>query len=241
MTREYQVMIEGQSYSVTVSDETEALLAAKAAGKASVGLWKKGSGQDWSGAEYLVESAEDVDQEYLEQVVRRHLKLPWVIGETKRLVIREFKPGDETKIPKETKVCGADEIFCSRELLEGYIRCQYGFYGYGIWAVTKKEVGRIVGKAGVTNLTGRWECVGGSDALELGYHIFSPYRRQGLALEACTGVLEWYREHMSCPLYAKIDASNEASKKVAQKLGFTLKDRKYTESGQWLYLYGWNC
>ncbi len=44
MTKEYLVMIEGKPHTVTVSDETEALLAAKAAGKASVGLWKRDSG-----------------------------------------------------------------------------------------------------------------------------------------------------------------------------------------------------
>ena len=88
--------------------------------------------------------------------------------------------------------------------------------------------------------SGEWERAGASDALELGYRVFAPYRRQGFALEACRGVLGWYKEHMDCPLYAKIDASNEASINVIE-LGFSLTDQKYIGSGQWLYLYGWNC
>ena len=99
MTKEYLVMIEGKPHTVTVSDETEALLAAKAAGKASVGLWKRDSGQDISMTKYLIESVEDLSREYLEQVARKHLGVPWVIAETERLVIREFQPGDE----KETE------------------------------------------------------------------------------------------------------------------------------------------
>ena len=241
MTREYPVMIEGQLHYVIVSDDREALLAAKAAGKASVGLWQKGESQGWLPADHVIESVEDVDREYLEQAARRHLGLPWVIIETKRLMLREFKAGDESRIPAEPGEGGADRIFRNRKSLEDYIHCQYGFYGYGIWAVVDRKEGTMVGKAGVTNLTGLWECVKDADALDIGYHIFSPYRRQGLALEACKGVLEWYRRHMDCPLYAKIDASNEASISVAKKLGFGLKDQKYIGSGQWLRLYEWNC
>ena len=242
MTKEYLVMIEGKPHTVTVSDETEALLAAKAAGKASVGLWKRDSGQDISMTKYLIESVEDLSREYLEQVARKHLGVPWVIAETERLVLREFQPGDE----KETETgAGPGEkeegIFGSPGLLREYIRDQYGFYGYGIWAMTEKGSGKIIGRAGVVNLTGEWERAGASDALELGYRVFAPYRRQGFALEACRGVLGWYKEHMDCPLYAKIDASNEASINVIEKLGFSLTDQKYIGSGQWLYLYGWNC
>ncbi len=238
MTKEYLVMIEGKPHTVTVSDDPEALRAAKVAGNAFVGLWKRDSGQDISVARYLIESVEDLSREYLEQVARRHLGIPWVIAETERLVIREFQPGDERETePGEWE----EEIFGSRRLLRDYIRYQYGFYGYGIWAMTDKESGKIMGRAGVFNLTGQWERAGGHDALELGYRVFAPYRRQGLALEACRGVLEWYKEHMDCPLYAKIDASNKASIKVIEKLGFSFTDQRYTGSGQWQYLYGWNC
>lgn len=240
MIKEYMVVIEGQEHKVVVSDETEALLAAKAAGKAFIGLWSEAGSQDLSIARFVAESVDAVSKEYLEQVVRRHLGKPWVIAETKRLVIREFQIGDEMQIRPDPGEGEDGGVFRSRELLREYIQHQYGFYGYGIWAVTHKESGKIAGKAGVVNLTGQWEHAEKADALELGYHIFSPYRRQGLALEACQGVLEWYQSHMDCPLYAKIDAFNKASIRVVQKLGFSLKDRIYTESGQWLYLYGWN-
>ena len=96
MTEIRYVSIDGISYPVVLSDETEALLKAKADGKASVGFWDRNEWgqQDLSGASYLVEDLEDADQKFLEQVVRRHLGLPWKIAETRRLLIREFAEED---------------------------------------------------------------------------------------------------------------------------------------------------
>ncbi len=233
MTREYGVTVEGQFHAVVVSDDKEALLAAQAAGKASVEL-----GASFL-ARYAVESLDDLSREYLEQVVRRELGLPWVIARTRRLVIREFQQGDEAWIPCEPEDREDDEVFRDPELLREYIRCQYGFFGYGIWAVTDRETGRIIGKAGVANL--EWEFRRGEepeDALELGYHIFAPYRRMGYAQEACRGILAWHRGQR---LYAKTDASNQASVNLLKKLGFGLTDQRCTESGQRRCLYVGNC
>ncbi len=117
MTEIRYVSIDGISYPVVLSDETEALLKAKADGKASVGFWDRNSGgqQDLSGASYLVEDLEDADQKFLEQVVRRHLGLPWKIVETRRLQIREFAEEDADQVPKEAEDGSADEIFYTPE------------------------------------------------------------------------------------------------------------------------------
>ena len=238
MTREFRVVIEGQNHTVVISDETEALLAARAAGKASVGLWRKDGDQDLSATGYVIESMEDADQEYLEQVVRRKLGLPWLIAETERLRIREFQPGDETRIPKEADETEADRAFHSPRLLREYIRYQYGFYGYGIWAVTEKKSGIVVGKAGLANLT--WD-MDVPEGVELGYHIFAPYRRRGYGMEACRGILSWYQGRMDCRLYAKTDASNKASVSLLEKSGVSVIDRKYIGEGRWHCLYEWNC
>lgn len=223
MTEIRYVSIDGISYPVVLSDETEALLKAKADGKASVGFWHRDSGgqQDLSGASYLVEHPEDVDQEFLERVVRRHLGLPWIITETKRLMVREFMEADAVQVPEEREDGEADRIFRSRERLRDYIRCQYGFYEWGIWALVEKETGRLVGKAGLTPTENEYF---DGISMELGYHIFTPYRRKGLAVEACRGIIVYAKEALEEPvfLHAKIDASNEASIHVIRKLGFTL-------------------
>jgi len=265
MTKQYQIVIEGKHHTIVVSDETEVLLAAKRSGKACVGLWKRDRQQDLSPAAFLVESTEALDQEFLEQAARRNVGLPWVTAKTRRLVIREFQEGDERQIPEEGTDGPADRVFQKTELLKAYIRHQYGFYGYGMWAVVEKEGSRILGKAGVSNL--EWEQAdirrdqfrsghGGrtsgsgerteavetmGEGLELGYHIFAPYRRRGYAFEACSAILAWHQRHMDCPLYARTDSSNEASLRLIQKLGFRFIDRKYIGSGKWHDLYGWNC
>ena len=264
MTREYSVMIEENLYLVTVSDDREVVLKAREAGKICVGIWEKNGCEDLdiSAATYLVESIESLTQEYLEQIVKRNLGLPWIIAETKRLIIREFQIGDEWQIPKEAEDTEADNLFRSSELLKSYIQHQYGFYEYGIWAVVEKESGIIVGKAGVTNLN--WETQKATeqeretksnynqnnsqetykvlkDGVELGYHIFTLYRQKGYGTEACQAILAWCHEHLDCPIYAKIDRSNQASIRLAKALGFELIDQKYSELGQWNGLYEWSC
>lgn len=240
MTREYEVAVEGQIHSVVVSDEKEALLAAKAAGKASVELWRDGGGLFC--ARYGVEALEDLTKEYLERVVRRELGLPWKILQTRRLGIREFCLGDEEHVRPDPEDSEADRIFRDRQRLKEYIQCQYGFYGYGVWAVTERQSGVIVGKAGVTNAG--WESESGHDtgeALELGYHIFTPYRRQGYAREACEGILDWCREYGVPCVYAKTDSRNRKSVILLEKMGFCLIDQRCSGSGQKQFLFRRNC
>ena len=97
MTIEREVTIAGQTYPVILSDENEALQAAKAAGRAIVGLWRENGEKqpaDYSSCLYLITDPEDADETFLERVVRRHLALPWLIAETDRHIIREFSQDD---------------------------------------------------------------------------------------------------------------------------------------------------
>lgn len=235
------VKIHEIAYPVVLSDETEALLKAKADGKASVGLWHReqeaGSKQDLSSAAYLVERLEDADSCFLERVVRRHLGLPWKITETERVLVREFTAEDAERVPKESGDREADALFYQKERLREYIRCQYGFYEWGIWALEEKMSGRLIGKAGLTPMES--ESFSGV-SMELGYHIFQSYRQMGLAVEVCTGILNYAAEMFEEPLwvYAEIDASNEASIRVVQKLGFKRIEKKYSQEKPGFVLYG---
>ncbi len=250
MIVERSVVIDGKSYMVTISDEREALLAAKAAGRAIVELWRRDRKEAFfSPASYAIENMEDADDRFLERVVRRSLGLPWIIAETERLVIREFCREDAKNVPKEEESGGsaaqADQIFYTPELLSSYAGCQYGFYEYGVWAVTEKKSGRLVGKAGV------WdpeepeteECGALSEELplELGYHVFLPYRRKGYGKEAVLGILNYVRECLgNRPVMAKTDASNEASVHLLESSGFQFIGNRYSGSGQALRLYAGN-
>lgn len=229
MTIDKFVTIEGKEYPVLISDEYEALQAALAAGRAVVELI---GGGPMSNALFAVEDAEDADDLFLDQVVRRNLGLPWVIAQTERLVIREFCAEDAGKVPVEPGESEDDRVFHSEDLLRAYIENQYGFYQYGIWALEERESGRLIGKAGVVS-SGK----DGVDGLELGYHVFQGYRRMGYAKEACRAVLEYVDHRMPGKVYAKIAPDNQASISLAESLGFRFVTQRYNEEGRCHYRY----
>ena len=145
--------MDGRICPVTVSDENKALLAAKAAGGAIVGIWRenRGENRDTSGLDaclYLVTGEEDVTADLLEKAARRHLGLPWIIADTPRLRIREFTDSDPLEKPNPWD-CG---VFAEEETRREYIRHQYRFSEYGLWALEEKAGGRIIGKAGITDI-----------------------------------------------------------------------------------------
>lgn len=240
MTIEQKVTVEGQVHTVVLSDDHQALQAADAAGRAVIGLWDRSRpDQNLSPARFAVERPEDADAAYMERAVRRRLGLPWVIGVTRRLIIREFTVKDFDSIPVEPQDTWEDRIFTEVEKLEAYIRNQYGYYQHGIWAVVRKEDQRLIGKAGLSDLQ-----LDGNAVLELGYHIFKPYRKLGYGTEACREILRYGADTLCRPVYARIDASNEASVRLAVSCGFHMIktiEKKCSGSWQRICLYGLNC
>ena len=241
MTRQHELLIDGNLYGITVSDEREALLTAKAVGRAFVAV----GDEMFSGisVEYAVESFEAVDEKYLERVLRRHLGLPWNIIESDRVLIRELTPEDYKFVSKE------ENAFSDEEQYLAYLNSQYRFYEYGLWGIERREDGILVGTAGVWNYepkrTGnnrvkirepqnvwRWnkknpEKETAEDfvlQLELGYRTFAPYRRNGSAEEACKLIFsyvgEWYGDEYE--IFAVTKASNTASENLLKKLNFMI-------------------
>ena len=239
MTRQHELLIDGNLYGITVSDEREALLTAKAVGRAFVAV----GDEMFSGisVEYAVESFEAVDEKYLERVLRRHLGLN--IIESDRVLIRELTPEDYKFVSKE------ENAFSDEEQYLAYLNSQYRFYEYGLWGIERREDGILVGTAGVWNYepkrTGnnrvkirepqnvwRWnkknpEKETAEDfvlQLELGYRTFAPYRRNGYAEEACKLIFsyvgEWYGDEYE--IFAVTKASNTASENLLKKLNFMI-------------------
>ncbi len=232
MTQERYIKVNNIEYLVVISDEKMTLLAAKQAGRVIVGYLHPEGDQDLSPAEYLVEHPDAADDIYLERVVRRRYGLPWQITETERLQIREFGIEDLPKILPEYTDSEADRIFTNAETLDAYIHSQYRFFEYGIWALIRKEDNILIGKAGITD---------GESGLELGYHIFSPYRGCGYATEACRSILSYVKTELAAPVNAKTETGNQASVRVLKKLGFVLMEGKYNPPEPGWYQYVWNC
>lgn len=235
-----EVEVEGKTWQVVISDEKSALLAAKAAGRVFVGvLPEPPEGREFLPARYVVEDPEAADDGYLERVVRRETGLPWIIGESEQLILREFTVEDLPHIPREEGDQEADRVFYTKDKLEAYIRGQYGFYGYGLWAVVRKADGALVGKAGITGCRETdphgTETDPHGTAMEMGYHIFEPYRRLGYAKEACRIVMDYVREEYDSPICAVTLDSNTASVGLLKKLGFCQGGRDGKDGSRLLF------
>ena len=138
-------VVDGEKIPVLLSDENEALLAAKAAGRAIVGLWREDTQRDeWCAADTLIADVEDADEEFLGRIARRHLGLPWAICETERLKIREIAEGDYEEIVENHVDAGLDTV----EKVAGYTKHHYEVFEFGFWAVEEKKSGNLTGVVG---------------------------------------------------------------------------------------------
>lgn len=226
--------VNGEKVPVLISDENEALLAAKAAGRAIVGLWREDTqGDEWCAADTLIADVEDADEEFLERIARRHLGLPWKICETERLIIREIAERDYEEIVRNH----VDDDLDTAEKIAGYTKRHYEVFEFGFWAVEDKQSGNLAGVVGFRipqdDVVGDVDCYLLTlddenildDTLELGYHIFPEYRRKGYAKEACRAVIEYAEEEFGTVQFiARIGKDNIVSKRVAESLGFVLAE-----------------
>ena len=239
MKQERTLLIEGKKHTLLISDEPQALLEAQASGRAVLGCMSSDQ-NTWNlkGIPYVIPSMEYATDELAELILRRYLGLPWLINETDRLRIREFVKEDADSIPEE-EYGKEEEIFRDPDKLEVYVKNQYGFYEYGTWAVLKKgeknmagtpAAGDIlIGMAGVSNPnipeTALQALPALSDDLcwlELGYHIFKPYRKNGYAKEAAKAIITYSHEVLSARLCAWIEEKNKASCALAESLGMEM-------------------
>jgi RimJ/RimL family protein N-acetyltransferase len=93
--------------------------------------------------------------------------------------------------------------------------------GFGLWAMHLRESGRFAGDCGLTV-----QRVDGVDEIELGYHVTPGLQRTGLATEAAAACRDHARDALGrSRLIAIIHPDNEASQRVAQKVGLTLEKR----------------
>ena len=70
----------------------------------------------------------------------------------------------------------------------------------------------------------------GSDGwVEIGYRVVAGYRRRGFAEEACRGLLDWAYARGAAGVRAAMSPDNEASARLAQKLGFAVTGSAWHE------------
>jgi len=211
---------------IVIEDSCNGVTAAKAAGMVCIGYVNENSGnQDLSKADYLVTSFEGIDGRFLDMVYCHANKLPWHVMDTERLSVWEMSDEDTQAlreiIREEECTDFSEDSFINNieddEFVRAYKNNMYAFYGYGIWTLKEKNSSEIIGFAGI------------DESDNIGYIIKKNYRNNGFAKEAAAAIVRYMFEEIGVEhIYARIDASNKASEKVAESAGF-FKSEGYEE------------
>lgn len=161
--------------------------------------------------------------------------------QTERLKLRMWRDED---LDVYASFCGDREVMrhigdgktLSRENSWRQMAAMAGHWslrGYGIWAVEELATQRLVGRIGLYNPEG-WP------GLELGWLLGKEYWGHGYATEGARCALDFVFEQMKRDeIISLIHPYNEASKRVAKRLGQQLTD-ECRVGGQSVLVYGIN-
>ena len=149
---------------------------------------------------------------------------PRFILEPPRLVLREFLPEDAdalTLILTDAETMRYYPTLFDRAGVEEWIarnRRRYGANGHGLWAMTLKPTGELIGDCGVTV-----QPVDGLDELEIGYHLRRDCWGRGQATEAAQACRDWaFKNRDANYVISLIRPENGPSRRVAERNGMTL-------------------
>jgi ribosomal-protein-alanine N-acetyltransferase len=118
----------------------------------------------------------------------------------------------------------------TREELEWFLNGHPKYPELGLWATILKETGQFIGRCGLLPWT-----IDGQHEVEVAYLIDKAFWRQGLGSEAAQGVLDYGFEKLGLSrLVCLIVEGNEASIKVATKIGMAFEKESADEFGPFL-------
>lgn len=87
--------------------------------------------------------------------------------------------------------------------------------------IVETDASQLVGVAGFHGPPGcEWLREFAPHGVELGYTVFEPWRRRGIAREACAALIDWATARGVPDLVLSISPENEASAALARRLGF---------------------
>ena len=94
-------------------------------------------------------------------------------------------------------------------------RERYSIFGFGLWAVCRKDTGEMIGDCGLT-----MQIIDGQIRPEIGYHIRADHQRQGFATEAARAVRDWTWQNTPFrAIYSYMKAENIPSIRTAMAYG----------------------
>lgn len=177
------------------------------------------------GFDLIVDSFEDIDIDFLIRLFKHKNKIPCLIAETKRTVIRELCAQDideVIKISREEHILkfvedGRVPEEEQKEKLLAYIDNIYSFYDYGIWGIFDRADGSLIGLISLDLLTDTEEA-----EYETGFFIRKERLGQGFAKEAIEMVVNYAKNKLSASeLIAVTDYENVPARALLEKCGFT--------------------
>ncbi|MDR2043038.1 MAG: GNAT family N-acetyltransferase [Clostridium sp.] len=150
-----------------------------------------------------------------------------MILETERLTLREMTIDDLSALAEilqdeQTRYAyeGAWSEAETREWLDRQI-ARYKEDGFGLWAFSLKENGKMVGQCGLSR-----QDADGQRVLEIGYLLNREYWHKGYAAEAAAGCKQYAFETLKAEeVYSIIRDSNFASMNVAIRNGMEIRGR----------------
>ena len=149
------------------------------------------------------------------------------ILETPRLRLRELEPcdfGALCRVLQDPVAMTAYEHAFTDEEVRAWLgrqRERYRAYGFGLWAVQRREDGEIIGQCG---LTMQERLDGGRDeqVLEVGYLFERAHWHRGYATEAARACRDYAFERLDAQeVFSIIRDTNLASQRVALRNGMT--------------------
>ena len=160
------------------------------------------------------------------------------ILETKRLILRRLLPDDLDSLfalyrdPEIRRYFPEGTLTYeeTKEELEWFLNGHPDQPELGLWATIHKETGAFIGRCGLLPWT-----IEQRSEVEVAYLLAKEYWGQGLATEAAQAIVAYAFERLNlsrliCMMYPE----NQASVKVARKIGMTLEKELEDEKGYFL-------
>lgn len=153
------------------------------------------------------------------------IEIPELVSE--RLLLRGWMPADADALrriyadPETMRYIGDGATMPPERAWHAvaFLLGHWALRGYGMWAVTDRSTGEVLGRVGLHNPEG-WPGV------ELGWLLERDRWGRGLATEAARLAAAWAWETLDIDrVIHLIQPDNQASVRVAQKLGATRDDR----------------
>lgn len=154
-----------------------------------------------------------------------------ILIKTERLVLREL---DESDFDALYAVLADSDIMrhypytFDEKRVRGWINKnieRYEIFGFGLFAVTLRESGEMIGDCGVT-----MQNIDGVICPEIGYHIRRDMQRKGYAREAACAVRDFvFAKTPFCKVFSYMKKSNIASSSVALGIGMKF-ERDFTDA-----------